>query len=106
MGRPLGMGTVAILAGLQGSVRYGLDIIQRTGLLPGTVYTTLRRLETRGLVAGHWEEAEVAEAERRPRRRYYTLTPEGDAALEVARERLGDLATGLSVGAPATGGAE
>ena len=106
MGRPLGMGTVAILAALQGSVRYGLDITQRTGLLPGTVYTTLRRLETRGLVEGHWEEAEVAEAERRPRRRYYTLNPEGEAALALAHRRLGHLATGLGDGNPATGGAE
>ncbi len=105
MGRPLGMGTVAILAALQGSVRYGLDITQRTGLLPGTVYTTLRRLENRGLVEGHWEEAEVAEAERRPRRRYYTLTPKGDAALALARARLGDLVTGLRVKNPATTGA-
>jgi len=100
------MGTVGILAALQGSVRYGLDIIQRTGLLPGTVYTTLRRLEIRGLVEGHWEDAEIAEADRRPRRRYYTLTSEGDAALELARERLGDLATGLRARTPATGAAE
>lgn len=106
MGRPLGMGTVGILAALQGSVRYGLDIIQRTGLLPGTVYTTLRRLEIRGLVEGHWEDAEIAEADRRPRRRYYTLTSEGDAALELARERLGHLATGLRARTPATGAAE
>ncbi len=80
-------------------------LARRTGLLPGTVYTTLRGLENRGLVEGHWEEAEVAEAERRPRRRYYTLTPKGDAAHALARARLGDLVTGLGVENPATTGA-
>jgi DNA-binding PadR family transcriptional regulator len=86
------MGTVAILAALQERVRYGLDLTERTGLLAGTVYTTLRRLEGRGFVEGHWEEPAVAEAERRPRRRYYTLTPAGEAALTDARERMGRLA--------------
>ena len=105
MGRPLGMGTVMILAALQGSARYGLDITRSTGLLPGTVYTTLRRLETRDLIEGHWEDPEVAEAERRPRRRYYTLTPEGDAALASAREHIGGLAVGL-VGQQAGGRSE
>lgn len=88
MARPLGEGTVAVLAALNERVRYGLDLTDRTGLLPGTVYTTLRRLESKDLVEGHWEEPELAEAERRPRRRYYTLTPAGEAALADARSRL------------------
>ena len=46
-----------ILAALEARVRYGLDITQSTGLLPGTVYTTLRRLEKRNLVRGEWEAA-------------------------------------------------
>jgi len=86
------MATVAVLAALERRVGYGLDIVQATGLLAGTVYTTLRRLEQRDLVEGRWEDPEVAEAERRPRRRYYRLTRQGTRALAEARERLGDLA--------------
>ena len=40
--------------------RYGLDITHRSALLPGAVYTTLRRLEKRDLVRGHWEDPAVA----------------------------------------------
>jgi DNA-binding PadR family transcriptional regulator len=93
----MGLATVTILAALRTNVRYGLDLIQTTGLLPGTVYTTLRRLEKRGLVEGRWEEAEVAEAERRPRRRYYRLTPKAHTELEAAAARLGDLAAELDL---------
>ncbi len=87
MSRPLGVTTVLILTALDRGVRYGLDIVNRTELLPGTVYTTLRRLERRGHVAGRWEDAEIAAAERRPRRRYYELTPAGAEALSEALER-------------------
>ena len=100
MSRSLGVTTVMILAALERGVRYGLDIVNRTELLPGTVYTTLRRLERRGLIRGQWEDAEIAERERRPRRRYYELTPAGAEALEtaVARfEAMGiDVAGGIS----------
>jgi PadR family transcriptional regulator PadR len=92
MGRSLGIGTVSILAALEERVRYGLDLTERTGLLAGTVYTSLRRLEGRGMVDGHWEDADLAEAERRPRRRYYTLTPAGAEALTEARVRFGQVA--------------
>ena len=88
MGRFMGVTSITILATLEGRRCYGLDIIDRTALLAGTVYTTLRRLEARGLVAGQWEDAEVAQAERRPRRRYYTLTTAGAEELAVARGRL------------------
>ena len=106
MARSLGMGTVRILAALQERVRYGLDLTERTGLLAGTVYTTLRRLERRNLVEGQWEAPEVAEAERRPRRRYYTLTPSGEVALADARKRLGRLAAAAPQGARVAGSAD
>jgi len=106
MARSLGMGTVAILAALQERVRYGLDLTQRTGLLAGTVYTTLRRLEGRSLVEGRWEQPEVAEAERRPRRRYYSLTPAGGAALADAQERMGRLAVEMPSSARIAGSAD
>ncbi len=99
MARPLGMTTTAILAALQRGARYGLDITQRSGLLPGTVYTTLRRLEKRDLIRGHWEDHAIAEAERRPRRRYYQLTRDGERALEEASAKLGSLSVGIFAGA-------
>lgn len=106
MSRSLGVTTVMILTAIERRVCYGLDIVNRTGLLPGTVYTTLRRLERRGLVEGRWEDAEVAESERRPRRRYYALTPSGEAALETARERFEGLGVELPSGLSIVGGAE
>ncbi len=108
MSRSLGVTTVTILAAIQSGVRYGLDIANRTELLPGTVYTTLRRLERRGSIEGRWEDADTAERERRPRRRYYRLTPDGAAALAQARDRLAslgvDLDPRLSVAGDAPGG--
>ncbi len=101
MSRSLGVTTVLILTALNRGVRYGLDIVNRTELLPGTVYTTLRRLERRGLIRGQWEDPEIAERERRPRRRYYEVTPAGVEALDraVARfEAMGvDVAAGISI---------
>lgn len=104
MSRPLGATTVTILSVLERHSGYGLDIINQTGLLAGTVYTTLRRLERREQIEGQWEDAEIAAAERRPRRRYYTLTPKGREALAVARERFG--AMGFELRKPATGKAD
>ena len=91
MSRSLGVTTVLILMALDRGVRYGLDIVNRTELLPGTVYTTLRRLERRGQITGRWEDAEIAAAERRPRRRYYELTPTGAQALEAAQAHFASL---------------
>jgi PadR family transcriptional regulator PadR len=103
MARSLGTATIAVLAALQSHVRYGLDITARTGLQPATVYTSLRRLEKRGFVRGRWEEAEIAEAERRPRRRYYELTVDGESALQKAATKLGDLALGVVNSSPGPG---
>ena len=97
MSRALGVTTVLVLSALDRGVCYGLDIVNRTGMLTGTVYTTLRRLERRGLVTGQWEDAEIAEAERRPRRRYYELTPRGTEALETSLRHFEAL--GVDVGA-------
>ena len=88
MGRFMGVTSITILATLEGRRSYGLDIIERTAFLAGTVYTTLRRLEARGLVTGQWEDPGVAQAERRPRRRYYALTKAGVEELALARDRL------------------
>lgn len=49
-------------------------------LAEGTVYPALRRLERQGLVSGRW--VNVADA---PRRRYYSLTHDGERALSAGR---------------------
>ena len=55
----------------------------------GTLYKALGRLEEAGLLHDRWEDAELALAEGRPRRRLYQLTAAGDAALaEAVSERL------------------
>ena len=47
----------------------------------GTLYKALDRLETAGLLESHWEDPTVAAADHRPRRRLYTITGAGAAAL-------------------------
>ena len=54
----------------------GTDIRQRTGLLGGTVYRTLRRLDSVGVIWSRWESGDPSELGR-PLRRYYALTPDG-----------------------------
>ena len=92
--RALGAATVAILKSTQDGHRFGLDIMDATGLPSGTVYPTLARMEARGYAESEWEDETEASAAGRPRRRYYRLTPEGTRALSEALERLG-LITGI-----------
>jgi hypothetical protein len=49
----------------------------------GTLYKALGRLEERGLLASHWEDAAAVEG--RPRRRLYELTGEGARVAEAVR---------------------
>lgn len=104
MSRPLGVTTVMILDAVDRSVCYGLDLVQRTELLPGTVYTTLRRLERRGYVEGSWEDPEVAEAERRPRRRYYHMTESGRKVLRDSLAHFSRMGIELPTGSRAAEG--
>ena len=90
--RALGYATVAVLRALDEGARYGLDVMDRTGLPSGTVYPTLGRLEKRGFVTGRWEDEGAARAEGRPRRRYYRLTAAGSESLREAIRRFGALA--------------
>jgi PadR family transcriptional regulator PadR len=55
---------------------YGLQIAETTGLMSGSIYPILSRLETEGLIKGQWEELDEVAAKRR-RRRYYELTRSG-----------------------------
>jgi PadR family transcriptional regulator, regulatory protein PadR len=51
-----------------------------------SLYRALDRLEDRGLLESYLEPAELAETERRPRRRLYRVTGEGSRAhAEAAR---------------------
>lgn len=79
--------TAVVLQALAAGYRYGFDIMDRSGLPDGTVYPALRRLEAEGWVTSDWEDAKAAHRRGRPPRRYYRLTPEGQAALARARER-------------------
>jgi DNA-binding MarR family transcriptional regulator len=68
---------------------YGLEIYERTGLMPGTTYPILVRLQHAGLVRSRWEDAEPTDPDR-PRRRYYQLTDLGiNAAPTMAVEATG-----------------
>jgi PadR family transcriptional regulator PadR len=54
----------------------------------GTLYRALSRMERDGLLTSRWEDADVAAADGRPRRRLYQVTGLGAAALaEVQRAR-------------------
>ncbi len=67
--------------------RYGFEIMDATGLPSGTVYPALRKLEKSGLIHAQWERESQARAERRPARRYYQVTSQGEAALATAAAR-------------------
>ncbi len=62
---------------------YGLGLSEETGLLPGTAYPILMRLENEGWVASRWEDIDP-HAEKRPPRRYYRLTAGGAAQASAA----------------------
>ena len=83
--------TTLVLQAIADGTRYGFDIADRTGLLTGTVYPALRRLDTLGFVRSNWESEKIARREQRPARRYYEITPTGVTALETAQERFANL---------------
>jgi PadR family transcriptional regulator PadR len=51
----------------------------------GTLYKALERLRNQGLLRSHWEDHAIAEDAGRPRRRLYTVTAAGIAALDAHR---------------------
>jgi PadR family transcriptional regulator, regulatory protein PadR len=73
----------------------GSDIWKAAGLLTGTVYPILIRLQGAGWLTSDWEDIPASEL-RRPRKRIYRLTPEG---YNKAREALSAL--DVPVGRPA-----
>jgi DNA-binding PadR family transcriptional regulator len=87
--------TVLVLEALARGYHYGFDILDATNLPSGTVYPILRRFEREGLVTSAWEAEGVAHTEKRPPRRYYALTADGDTLLAetAARYRTADAIT-------------
>ena len=66
---------------------YGYNLMETTGLPSGTVYPALRRLERDGLIRSQRERQSIADAEQRPARKYYKLTPAGNTALQTSNKR-------------------
>ena len=62
---------------------YGLELSEETGLLPGTTYPILLRLENEGWVTSRREDIDPRE-EKRPARRYYRLTADGASRASAA----------------------
>jgi DNA-binding PadR family transcriptional regulator len=76
-----------ILKALSLGYRFGLDVMEATGLPSGTVYPALRRLERDALVESKWEPEAEATANNRPARRYYQVTRAGKVAALAATQR-------------------
>ena len=76
-----------ILQAIHAGYVYGFSIMEMTGLPSGTVYPAMRRLERDDLIHSHWERQSIADAEQRPARKYYKLTPGGRTTLESSRKR-------------------
>jgi DNA-binding PadR family transcriptional regulator len=76
-----------ILHALDAGYVYGFSIMETTGLPSGTVYPAMRRLERDELIRSQWEKQSIADAEQRPARKYYKLTPAGRTTLEASRRR-------------------
>ena len=89
MARPvtLSLGAVAVLHAVGSGHQFGFDIIDVTGLTSGTVYPTLDRLESDGLLRSAWEAPAIAQAEKRPPRRYFSLTAAGAHTLAAALDK-------------------
>jgi len=86
--RRLGSATIDVLQAIAAGHRYGFDIMDATGLPGGTVYPALAALERDSLVSSDWEDPAVAQADKRPPRRYYAVATKGEQALRGELERL------------------
>ncbi|MFE9802961.1 PadR family transcriptional regulator [Streptomyces goshikiensis] len=69
---------------------HGFAVARAAGKATGSIYPILGRLEQAGWLISHWETENPSEG--RPRRRFYTLTPDGtEQARAVVIERRGKL---------------
>src|SRR5262245_16513926 len=81
---PLSPTALAVLQSVWAGSRYGFDIMDATGLPGGTVYPVLSRLLDDELVTARWEDSRIAQREKRPTRRYYEITSDGEEILKRA----------------------
>lgn len=93
----LGRTPALVLAAIARGVRHGFDIMDETGLPSGTVYPALSRLERWGFVRTDWEDAGTARSDKRPPRKYYTITPAGQHALANVGEATRSLSEALAI---------
>ncbi len=83
-----------ILTALEAREMYGREIQRGVELLsgkkrvlsPGALYTTMHRLEKKGVVDGRW--GDDSEAREGARRRYYRITAAGARVIADARKTL------------------
>jgi PadR family transcriptional regulator len=83
----LSMSATTVLQAIANGYVYGFDIMDATGLPSGTVYPALRRMEAAGLIDSRWEDADVAQREQRPTRKYYEVLRSGQLVLARAAAR-------------------
>ncbi|ALO05689.1 PadR-like family transcriptional regulator [Streptomyces venezuelae] len=68
---------------------YGLELSKMSELPNGTLFPILERLRQAGWVERYWEQDAIAEAEGRPRRRFYKITSKGaDLAPQALAEAM------------------
>ena len=77
---------LATLAAKPSEWHYGYALSRETGLMSGTLYPILMRLEERGWLETQWESQQTSSENRsgRPPRHMYRLTPSGHAAATEA----------------------
>lgn len=74
------------------------ELLERAGrdVSPGAIFTTLERLEARGLVTSNYGEPTQERGGRR--KRYYRLRAEGRRALAASLDTIKRMARGLELG--------
>lgn len=65
---------------------WGYQLSKRSGVRSGVLYPQLDRMLAEGWLEDHWEEG--AEGQKRPPRRYYTLTDHGRTELGAVAQRV------------------
>lgn len=72
----------------------GIELLKHTQIASGTLYPILGRLEEADWLQSRWEKIDTT-AEKRPRRRYYSITPLGirSASSILAKLSIGKIET-------------
>lgn len=73
----------------------GVDISKQSGMMSGTMYPLLLRLEDAGLLRSRWE-TDDPHVLGRPRRRYYSVTGLGATRARAAAKEMAAVAGGLA----------